>query len=77
MVQITLPTELERVAIEQARRAGKSPQDFVLAILRQSLLSPSSTPAIAQQWHQKLTTVAVDCGTSLSNDALSSTGLYD
>lgn len=77
MVQVTLPTDLERVAIEKAMRAGKSPQDFVLAILRHSLLSPSMTPAAEQEWHQKLTTVSVDCGTSLSDDALSSDGLYD
>jgi len=75
MVQVTLPTELERLAVEQARRAGKSPQDFVLGILRQSLLAPNSTPATKQEWRQKLTMASADCGTSLSDDALSSDGL--
>jgi hypothetical protein len=77
MVQVTLPTELERVAVEQARRAGKSPQDFVLGILRQSLLSPNSTPVTKQEWRQQLMMASVECGTSLSNEALSSDGLYD
>lgn len=77
MVQVTLPAELERVAVEEARRAGQSTQEFVLGILRRSLLSLNSTPTDEQEWRQNLTAATVDCGTSLSDEALSSEGLYD
>ena len=76
-MQVTLPTELERVAVEQARRTGQSTQDFVLGVLRRSLLSPNSTPTNEQEWRRQLTAATVDCGTSLSGEALSSEGLYD
>ncbi len=77
MVQVTLPTELERVAVEEARRAGQSTQEFVLGIRRRSLLSSNSTPTDEQEWRQNLTAATVDCDTSLSDEALSSDGMYD
>ena len=77
MVQVTLPAELERVAVEEARRVVQSTQEFVLGILRRSLLSLNSTPTDEQEWRQNLTAATVDCGTSLSDEALSSEGLYD
>lgn len=77
MVRVTLPPELERVALEQARRVGKSPQQFVLGVLESSLLPASVSEASADEWQRKLEAASVDCGTSLSDEALSSNGLYD
>lgn len=77
MVQVTLPPELERVAIEQAQRAGKSPQDFVLALLERSLLPADTSPASAEEWRRRLEAASVDCGSSLTNEAVSSNGIYD
>lgn len=77
MVRVTLSLELERVAVEQAQRAGKSPQQIVLGVLESSLLPTSVSPATADEWQRKLKAASVDCGTSLSDEAVSSNGLYD
>ena len=78
MVTVVLPPELERTIVDRARLAGTSPQDFVLKILNDSL-----TTFAAQQIQtaaargRALRDGSVDCGVSLSDEAVSSEGLYD
>lgn len=78
VVTVVLPPELERTIIDRARLAGTSPQDFVLKILNESL----ATFAVQQLQTaaargRALRDTSVNCGVSLSDEAVSSEGLYD
>jgi hypothetical protein len=73
---ITLPTQLESTLAAQARQRGVSPEALALDLLRRQLLQ-MSPPVPVDEWERRLFGAAVDCGVSVSNDALSSDGLYD
>ena len=77
---ITLTPDLEKALTEQARQQGTTPEAFALAVLRDKLRTSSAvTPDVPPQdeWERRLLSLAVNCGVSLSNEALSSEGLYD
>jgi hypothetical protein len=74
---VSLSPELEKAAIEEAQKAGQSPQEIVLAILREQLLPPQGPTATPSDWERLLTGAAVDCGVTLSDHAVSSDGLYE
>ena len=73
---ITLPTQLETVLAAQARQRGVSPEALALELLRRQLIQ-ISPPVPVDEWERRLFGAALDCGVSVSNDALSSDGLYD
>jgi hypothetical protein len=75
-MSITLPPQLESALVEQARRRGVAPESLAVELLRQQLV-PVEPPAPADEWVRRLRTAATDCGVSLSNEAVSSEGLYD
>jgi hypothetical protein len=75
-VVITLPTQLETVLAAQARQRGVSPEALALELLRRQLIQ-ISPPVPVDEWERRLFGAALDCGVSVSNDALSSDGLYD
>lgn len=81
MVKITLPPDLEQAATAEAKQAGLSPQELVLQILRRKLLSNNtaakSASVTGDDWERMLSDAAIDCGVSLSDEAVSSEGLYD
>jgi hypothetical protein len=73
---INLPPQLEAAISEEARRRGVAPEILALEALRERF------PAAAElqprdEWERRLFEAAKDCGVSLSNEALSSEGLYD
>ena len=78
MVSVTLTPKLEQAVVDRAQLAGTSPQEFVLGILEKSLLPASGVNhSSIDEWEQALLAASVDCGVSLSDEAVSSEGLYD
>ena len=73
---ITLPSHLESALAAQAQRRGVDPETLALDLLRQHLL-PAAPPTPVDEWERRLFAAAVDCGVSVSDDALSRDGLYD
>jgi hypothetical protein len=76
---IQLSADIEAAIVNQAARLGTTPEQFVEQALRERLQTakqPQTGPQIEGKLH-RLIAVARPCGVALSNDALSSEGLYD
>jgi hypothetical protein len=73
---ITLDRELEAALKEQASRQGLAPELLAVKTLRERFLT-SATLQPRDEWERRLLEAATDCGVSLSNEAVSSEGLYD
>lgn len=75
---ITLTPELEEVLVQQAQRLQTTPEELVLTTLRSHL--PELVRGSLRTADDKiafLRGIALDCGVSLSDAAVSSEGLYD
>ena len=73
---ITLDPELETALNEQANRQGVAPEVLAVNALRKQFV-PAVVPQPRDEWERRLMEAASDCGVSLSNEALSSEGLYE
>ena len=73
---ITLDPELEAALKETASQRGVSPEVLALTALRERFLAPALAPP-RDEWERRLRSAATDCGVSLSNEAVSSEGLYE
>lgn len=75
---INLTPQLETVLIsEQAHRRGVTPEILALDALRDRFLPKVSPVQPQDEWERRLLSAASDCGVSLSNEAVSSEGLYE
>ena len=78
---ITLTPDLEKVVLQKARDQGITPEAIVLNAIREKLgLGPPVRPSIIEprdEWERRLLSVGTPCGVSVSDEALSSEGLYD
>jgi hypothetical protein len=74
---INLPPQLEAALSEEAQRRGVAPEILALEVLRERFLPSVPVVEPRDDWERKLFEAATDCGVSLSNEALSSEGLYD
>jgi hypothetical protein len=72
---LTLNPELEAALIEQADRQGTTPEDLALKTLNQRFVGSRIQPR--DDWERRLLSAASDCGVSLSNEAVSSEGIYE
>jgi hypothetical protein len=74
---LTLEPALEAALNSEARKQGVAPEDLALNVLRErfSRVVPAIEPR--DEWERTLLRAASDCGVALSNEALSSEGLYD
>ena len=73
---ITLEAELEDALLASAREKGITAEAVALTALRKQFLPPP--PLVPQDdWERRLFAASIDCGVSISNEALSSEGLYD
>ncbi len=73
---IAIDPELEAALVQRATEEGLSPDALAIEALRQRFLSKS--PIVPRdEWERTLLGAASHCGVSLSNEALSSEGLYD
>ena len=73
---VTINGELEVALQTAASKKGIAPEELVLAALRERYTRPLPFEP-RDDWERGLLLAAVDCGVSLSNEALSSEGLYD
>ena len=60
-----------------ARKQGVAPEVLALQALRERFLAPALPIPPRDEWERRLRNAATDCGVSLSNEAVSSEGLYD
>ena len=74
---ITLGSDLEAALNDLARKQGVVPEVLALQALRERFLAPASRIQPRDDWERRLRSAATDCGISLSNEAVSSEGLYD
>jgi hypothetical protein len=74
---ITLEPDLEAVLNELARRQGVEPEHLALKALRERFLTTVPRVQPQDKWEHGLLAAGSDCGVSLSNEAVSSEGLYD
>ncbi len=73
---ITVGPDLEATLNDLARQQGVTPEALALQALRERFLAPAFSPP-RDEWERRLRSAATDCGVSLSNEAVSSEGLYD
>jgi hypothetical protein len=73
---ITLDPALESALSDRAHQLGVAPEVLALQALRERFLVPLLIPP-RDEWERRLRSAATDCGTSLSNEAVSSEGLYE
>jgi hypothetical protein len=73
---VALDSKLEAALKEQADRKGIAPEEFALIVLRERLLSAAPLEP-RDEWERGLLAAARPWGVSLSNEALSSEGIYD
>lgn len=74
---INVPPDLEPALNDLARKQGLAPEVVALNALRERFLAPTVRLQPRDEWERHLLDAASDCGVSLSNEALSSEGLYD
>jgi hypothetical protein len=74
---ITLQPDLQAALEDYARQRGVASEEAVALALRERLLVPARRLEPQDDWERHLLTAASDCGTALSNEALSSEGLYE
>ena len=74
---ITLGPDLESALNDLARKKGVAPEVLALQALRERFLAPTLGTPPRDDWERRLRSAATDCGVSLSNEAVSSEGLYD
>ena len=73
---ITINSDLEGALNTAAKRQGVTPQELATTTLRERFLRPLPYEP-RDEWERGLLAAAIDCGVSLSNEAVSSEGLYD
>jgi len=78
---IRLTPDLEEIIRKQADERRSTPESVIMDVLRERFVAPSSgaveTQKPAGDWKVRLRRVATHCGVSLSDEAVSSEGLYD
>jgi hypothetical protein len=74
---ITIEADLEAALRERARAQGISPEELAVKTLRERLLSRPQPIEPRDDWERRLLAMGSDCGVVLSNEALSSEGLYE
>jgi hypothetical protein len=74
---ITLSPDLEAALNDQARKRGVAAETLALQALRERFLGTGLPVPPGDEWERRLRSAATDCGVSLSNEAVSTEGLYD
>jgi hypothetical protein len=74
---ITLTPDLAAALNDLACKQGVAPEVLAVNALRERFLAPALTVQPGDEWGRGLLAAASDCGISLSNEAVSSEGLYE
>jgi hypothetical protein len=72
---LNLSSDLEAVLNEAASRQGVTAEELAINALKDRFARPLVQPR--DDWGRKLLAASCDCGVSLSNEAVSSEGIYD
>ena len=70
MMTITLTPDLEATLKKQAEQLGTTVEAIAIKTLREKFPRPRLEPS--DDWERLVRSIAIDCGTSVSNEALSS-----
>ena len=62
---------------EVSRQQGVAPEVVALTALRERFLGMAAVLQPRDEWERRLLGLARDCGVSLSDEAVSSEGIYD
>ena len=73
---ITVESDLEAALNALSRKHGVPSEVLALQALRERFLTPALTQP-RDEWERRLRSIATDCGVSLSDEAVSSEGLYE
>jgi hypothetical protein len=73
---LKLDPKLEAALIELAHRKGVTPEVLALEAIRDRFLSESHSLVPEDEWVKRLRAIASDCGVALSDEAVSSEGIY-
>ena len=73
---ITPDSNLEAALNEEASRQGMAPEALALNALRERFLAVAPLEP-RDDWERRLLEAASDCGVALSNEDVSSEGLYE
>jgi hypothetical protein len=74
---ITLPPQLEAALAAEAGRRGVAPETLALDVLGERLLPKLPDLEPQDEWERRLLSIAIDCGVTPSDWALSSDGMYE
>jgi hypothetical protein len=74
---ITLDPVLETALKEEAQRQGVAPDVLALKVLREQFSGSGPVIEPRDDWERRLLGLALNCGVSLSDEALSREALYD
>ena len=74
---INLSQDLETALNEAATQRGIPAEVLAINALRAQFLGVASSLEPRDEWERGLLVAARNCGTSLTNEALSSEGIYD
>ena len=76
---VALDPEMEKVIKDQAERTGKTPEEVVNDALRRGLLPDyrDQLPPPRDEWETLLGSIPVRTGISLTNEQVSSEGIYE
>jgi len=74
---IALAPDLAAALTELAQKQGVAPEALAIQALRERFLAPAPEVQPRDEWGRGLLAAATDCGVSLSNEAVSSEGLYE
>ena len=73
---ISINGDLESALGTAAKRKGLTPEELALSALRERFVRRLPYEP-RDEWERGLLAAAIDCGVSLSNEAVSSEGLYE
>jgi hypothetical protein len=74
---ITLGPELEAALSKVAQQQGVAPEVLAVNALRERFLTPLTAVQPRDEWDRRLLGLAIDCGVSLSDEALSREEMYE
>jgi hypothetical protein len=74
---ITLEPDLEAAIRDMACKQDVTPEVLAVNVLRERFLTTRRDAQPQDEWERRLLEAASDCGVALSDEAVSSEGLYE
>jgi hypothetical protein len=74
---IRVEADLEKALSAAAQQQGRAPEELAISALRERFVSERTPLRPHDSWERRLLSIATDCGIGLSDQAVSSSGLYE